>query len=117
MAKKKRKSPTSRAVEELRRLGFEPTIVEQRLPHCFVTRDAWNWCDIIAMNGVNTLGIQVTSGGGSKGESNRNARRVKILAEPRALLWIQSGNLLEIWNYLPETDTFHREEIVAGDFA
>lgn len=113
--KKKAKSPNAKAIAELKRLGFEAFIVEQRIPHCFVTRDVFGFMDILAVNGVNTIGIQATAGGGSKGESNRNARRVKILAEPRALLWIKSGNLLELWNFNID-DTLQREEIVAEDF-
>jgi hypothetical protein len=65
---------------------------------------------------VNIIGIQVTAGGGSKGESNSNARRLKILAEPRALLWIKSGALCELWNYNSD-GILQREEIVAEDFA
>ncbi len=112
--KKRKKSPNALAIDELRKYGYEPAVVESVIPRTFIKRDLWGWCDIIAINGVNTLGVQVTSGGGSKGESNAKARKRKILAEPRALIWIQSGNLLELWNWLD--DKFVKEEIVAADF-
>jgi hypothetical protein len=90
-------------------------MVEQTIPKTWIKRDLFGWMDILAFNGTNTIGIQVTSGGGSKGESNRNARRAKILAEPRALLWIRAGNLCELWNY-DANGVLQREEIVEGDF-
>ncbi len=112
---KAKESPNSKAMKELKRLGFEAWVVESVIPHTFIKRDAFGWMDILAINGVNTIGIQVTSGGGSKGESNANARRLKVLAEPRALLWIKSGNLCEVWNF-DATGALQREEIIASDF-
>jgi hypothetical protein len=92
MPKTRKKSPTARVMDELRRLGYEPTVVEQHIPKTFIKRDAWNWCDIIAINGVNILGVQVTTG------DNHSKRRAKILAEPRAEKWLQSGGLIEVWS-------------------
>jgi hypothetical protein len=85
-------SPTQRARAELKKLGAVSAIVERWNPHSRVRQDLFGWMDIIALLGPNTLGLQVTSG------TNHAARRAKILAEPRALAWLQAGNLVEIWS-------------------
>lgn len=73
----KTKSPTARALELYRSLGFAVDKVEQRLPHCFITRDLFNCLDLVAMKeGVGIVGVQVTSG------DNHAARKTKICAEP-----------------------------------
>lgn len=87
-------SPTARAMADLRQLGFEPWVVESRIPHTFITRDCFGFADILAHRpGVGILLIQVTSG------SNHAARRAKCYAEPRLRSWLLSGGRVEIWSY------------------
>ena len=116
--KKRTKSPTARALQEMRDLGFVAGGVEQTIPRTFIKRDFCGWCDIIYLTGKSIVGVQVTDA------SNHAHRRVKILAEPRALVWLRSGGLIEIWSYAKQGAIgeqkrwkCRKEEIVATDFA
>ena len=94
--RKKPKALTPLSVESLRARGFQVDKVEQRIPHCFVTRDCFNVFDLLACKpGYGIAGVQVTGGQGG----NAAARRTKILAEPRARVWVESGGriLLHAW--------------------
>jgi hypothetical protein len=95
--KKKRKKAipvTSMALAECRARGWDADKVEQRIPHCFVTRDLFGCIDIVAMTGITFLGIQVTSGSGG----NHAARRAKAIAEPRLRRWLELGGRFEVWS-------------------
>jgi hypothetical protein len=91
-----KESPTSRALRDLRQLGFIADKVEQRLPKCFITRDLFGCIDIVAVReGVGILGVQATSNNGG----NHSARRIKAIAEPRLRNWLLAGGRFEIWSY------------------
>lgn len=115
--KKRRKSPTAMALDELATLGFVAGKVEQTIPRTFIKRDFLGFVDVIYCTPTSIVALQVTSGGGS-GKSNAKARRRKILAEPRALAWVKAGGLIEIWNYVKREDAWgcEKEEIIESDF-
>lgn len=87
-------SPTSRSLKHLRNQGYLAEKVEQRLPipGKFVTRDLFNFIDIVAVHPELKLiiGVQATSG------SNMAKRRSKIDAEPRARAWKLAGGFIRL---------------------
>lgn len=116
--KPKRKSPTARALADLRAMGFEPWVVESRIPRTFITRDAFGFADILAMRpGVGILLLQVTGGTGG----NHSNRRQKCYAEPRLRTWLLSGGRFEVWSYPmrgkvgEQVIALRREEITLAD--
>ena len=116
--KKKRKSPTARSLEQLRKDGYTAEVVERSLPHFFVSKDFFGFADIIYVTGASIVALQVTAG------THHSHRKIKILAEPRALLWLKAGGLIEIhtWNEQgPRGEdkkwVCRKEEIIESDFA
>ena len=85
-------SPTERTLRWLRKQGFVADVVERRLPHAFITKDLFGCIDIVALKEgwKGAYGLQVTSA------SHLQERIRKILAEPRAKLWVEAGNHLWI---------------------
>jgi hypothetical protein len=85
-------SPTARSLLELRKRGCIADVVERRLAKTFVTKDLFGIIDVLALEpGVKgCLGVQATT------VSNQAARVKKILDEPRALMWLGTGNRLEV---------------------
>ena len=79
---KKRAKPfnaTKHSIESLTADGWTVGIVEQRIPHCFITRDFIGCIDLIAFKpSGGIMGVQVTGG---TGKGNFNARVDKIKAE------------------------------------
>lgn len=68
-------SPMQRSLAHLREHGYEPAIVERRLPFGNVTQDFFGIGDVIALKpGERPLLVQTTSG------ANFAARQDKILA-------------------------------------
>lgn len=123
MTKPRKRSPTSRSLEELRALGAIVSIVEQTIPKTWIKRDFLGFADIIAVfpgNLVNDcwkygniVAIQVTSG------SNHSTRRHKIAAEPRAHAWITAGGLIELhsWRKVKGRWESRKESIELEDLA
>lgn len=118
--KKRRKTPTARALEHLRKEGFHAAVVEKHIPHTFITQDMFGFADIVYLTATSIVALQVTSNNGG----NHSARKAKIIAEPRALAWLKAGGLIELWSYAKQGPrgqekvwTLRREEIVAEDFA
>lgn len=110
--RKKPKQPTERTLEECRKRGWIAGIVERRIPFPKpqgTTIDLLGIIDVVAIDTSvsvscagcgrhqtgQTVGIQATSG------SNHASRRAKILAEPRALQWLNANNRLELWTFSP----------------
>ena len=90
----KGKSPTARSLERLRKEGYIAEVVEKTIPRCFIKKDFIGCIDIIAFNGVETIGVQATSG------SNHAARRTKALAIPELATWLQGENRhFEVWSW------------------
>lgn len=96
-------SPTSRSLKKLRDDGWEPDIVERWIGggRVKVRKDFYGFADIIAVwvhDGCpETAAIQTTTA------KNSASRRAKILAEPRAHLWLSAGNriILHGWRKSP----------------
>ena len=86
-------SPTARSLDSLRKQGMTVATVERWNAFAKIRQDVYGWMDLLAMDGKAIYGIQVTS------DTNRSARREKILAEPRAKKWVESGGkiLLHTW--------------------
>lgn len=97
---KKRAKPfnaTGASVKHLEASGFTCTIVEQRIPHTFITRDAYNFADILACSP--TRGILLVQTTGGKSTSNFHARVAKIKAEPRHAIWLASGGRIVVHSW------------------
>ena len=115
--RKSSKSPTQRALAELKKLGYLTAIVERWNPYAKIRQDLWGWCDILYLTDSSIVGLQITSG------ANHAARREKILAEPRALAWIKAGGIVEVWSVAKQGArgeakawVIRKEEIVEADF-
>ena len=88
---------TGASVKHLEADNWTVGIVEQRIPHTFITRDFLGCFDLIAVSpSRGIMAVQVTGG---KGISNFNARISKIKAEPRAAIWLAAGGriLVQSW--------------------
>lgn len=116
----KKKSPTARCLEWLRKEGHYAWVVESTIPKTFIKRDFMGWADVIYLTKTNIVGVQVTAGGSGGQHASRKA---KIIAEPRALAWLQAGGLIEVWSFAKQGArgaakkwTLRREELVAEDF-
>jgi hypothetical protein len=96
-----KQSPTSRALQQLRKDGWLPAVVEKWNPGARVRQDLFGFIDIVAIPGVyqTTLGIcgiQVTTA------AHMAERFTKIASPPvldKARAWLQAGNQVEIWGY------------------
>jgi hypothetical protein len=127
----KKTSPTARALAQLRKEGHVAAVTEKWNQFAKIRQDLFGFIDLIYLTGVqrfkinwkpasdfgNIVAVQVTTG------DNHAKRRTKLLAEPRALIWLQSGGLIEVWSYTKagakdkrKLWTLRREEIVADDF-
>lgn len=111
---KKTKQPTQRTLELLRRNGYQAGVVEKWNPHVRIRQDLFGCIDIIACDGIKTLGIQACSA------TDQARRRGKILAEPRALVFIKSGNRLFVhgWRKSAKNNRWvvNEIEITESDF-
>jgi hypothetical protein len=85
---------TKLTLDECERRGWLAQVVEQRIPHTFITRDLFGVIDIIAVSPQDgIIGIQASSG------TNLHGRRAKILAEPRMVDWLGGGGGLQLWTW------------------
>ena len=104
-SKPKRKKPFAATLASTKHLtaeGWTCCTVEQRIPHTFITRDAYGFADILACRpGGGIMLVQVTGGTST---SNFHARVAKIKAEARAGIWLASGGRIQV----------HSHETVAG---
>ncbi len=79
-------SPTQRSLKWLRDQGFTVAIVERWNPYAKIRQDLFGCLDLLAISPTHgIIGIQATSTG------NLSARDKKILAEPKAGIWLASG--------------------------
>lgn len=79
-------TPTARTMAHLRGLGYEVAVVERWNSYTRTRHDLYGFADLLAMRGRELLAVQATSTG------NVSARVKKILAEPRAKLWVEPGS-------------------------
>lgn len=130
--KSKAKLPTARALEMLRKEGYVSDIVERhnafagppgmKCPVCHKNKvgsknDFLGFADIVYCTGSSIVALQVTDG------THHSKRVAKILAEPRALAWLQSGGLIEVWSFMkqglagkPKRWVCRKQEVVMEDF-
>lgn len=118
VTKKRKKgiSATKRTMDECERRGWIAQVVEQRIPHTFITRDLFGIIDIVAITPDGIMGIQATAG------SNNHALRMhKARAEPRLAAWLAAGAAFAVWSWAkrgargkPKTWTLREEHIVSG---
>lgn len=98
--KTKRKKPFAATNASIRRLeseGWTCWTVESRIPHTFITRDAFGFADVLAMSP--TRGIMLIQVTGGTSTSNFNARVEKVKAEPRHAIWLASGGRIQIHSW------------------
>lgn len=88
-------SPTARTLNLLRNAGLTVQVVERWCPHSRRRIDLFNVIDVVAMDPkqVGLLGVQACAGSGHA------ARLAKVLAEPRARLWVACGNRLAVYSW------------------
>lgn len=106
---KKRKKPfaaTLASEKQLTAEGWTCCRVEQRIPGCFITRDAYNFGDLLCCSpGRGVMLVQVTGGTST---SNFHARVNKIKAEPRHAIWLASGGRIQVHSWESRADTKER---------
>jgi hypothetical protein len=98
--KPKRKKPfaaNNASLKQLEADGWTCTMVEQRIPHTFITRDAFGFADILACSP--TRGIMLVQVTGGASTSNFHARVAKTKAEPRHALWLAAGGRIQIHSW------------------
>jgi len=92
-------SPTLMSLEVLRERGYvadKDCVVERRIPcgKFSITRDYINVVDLVVFHPQHgILAIQASTG------ANHAARLEKVLAEPRARVWLEAGGRLAVWTW------------------
>jgi hypothetical protein len=88
-------SPTQRALEHCRKQGWVADIVERFNAHSFHKNDLFGFADLVVLGRGDRrpLALQVSSG------DHHADRHAKILAEPRAELWLRDGGDIQVWTY------------------
>jgi len=98
--KPKRRKPfaaNNASRKHLEAQGWTVTTVEQRIPHCFITKDAFGFGDLlIAKPSGGIVLVQVT---GDASTGNFHKRIAKIKAEPRAGIWLASGGKILVHSW------------------
>ncbi len=126
LAKKKKASgpsPTARTLAECRKRGWLAQTVEQRIPHTFITRDLFNFGDVLALDcygpgeelcfpglddtviSINQAGaprmgsllIQTTADNG--GNVAKRADKIRSQCRAEAIAWLERGNRIEVWGW------------------
>jgi len=103
----KRKKPfaaNNASRKMLEEQGYTVGLVEQRIPHTFITRDFFGFADLIAVSPTRgTMAVQVTGGG------NGSTRAIKVRAEARAGIWLAAGNRIQIHDWVKRANQKERE--------
>lgn len=102
MKRKKPFAATNASRKALEAEGWTVAVVEQRIPHTFITRDTYGFADLLCCSP--TRGIMLVQVTGGTSTSNFHARIEKIKAEPRHAIWLASGGRIQV----------HSHEKVAG---
>jgi hypothetical protein len=95
--KKKRAKPFNANAATEKRLtaeGWTCTRVEQRIPHCFITRDDFNIGDILCCSPTRGIMLVQATGGG-----HGPNRAAKVRQEPRHAIWLASGGRIQVWDW------------------
>jgi hypothetical protein len=92
------------SVDKLTAEGWTCQIVEYRIPHCFITKDCFEFGDILAISpSRGTMLVQATGGG------NGSSRIKKIEGEPKAAIWMACGNRIQVHDWVKVKDSKQRE--------
>ncbi len=91
----KGKNPTARSLELLRASGWTAQVVERFNQFAMVRQDLFGFIDIVAVhpNHKGVLAIQTTT------FEHGQDRLRKICKEPRAMIWAQAENPIEVWTW------------------
>lgn len=96
----KRRKPFAANRESIKALeseGWTVTTVEQRIPHTFITRDAYGFGDLLCCSP--TRGVMLVQVTGGTSTSNFWSRIAKIKAEPRHAIWLASGGRIQVHSW------------------
>lgn len=108
--KKKRAKPFAANLASTKKLeadGWTVGTVEQRIPHCFITRDLFGFADLVAISPTRgIMAIQATGGG------NGTTRISKIKAEGRAGIWLASGGRIQVHDWRKRVGESVRECVI-----
>ena len=105
--RKKPFSANRASVKSLEAEGWTVGVVEQRIPHCFITRDLFGFADLIAISpSRGIMAVQVTGGG------NGPARVKKTRLEPRSAIWLASGGRIQVHDWRKRAKQTQRECVV-----
>src|ERR1700690_4401471 len=111
--KPRRKKPFAASLasrKHMESLGWTVAVVEQRIPHTFITRDAFGFGDLLCCSPTRQIMLVQATGGLST--SNFHARIAKIKAEPRAAIWLASGGRIQVQSWQgPRHDVLNVFEI------
>jgi len=105
--KSKRKKPFAANLASTKMLeedGWTVTTVEQRIPHTFITRDAYNFADLLACSPTKGIMLVQATGG-----ANFSARVAKVKAEPRHAIWLASGGRIQVHCWVKRAKKKERE--------
>ena len=107
MSRKKPFAANLASTKKLEADGWTVGTVEQRIPHCFITRDLFGFADLIAISPTRgIMAIQATGGG------NAPSRIAKIKAEARAGIWLASGGRIQVHDWRKRAGQTQRECVV-----
>ncbi len=91
VAMSNRYSANNASMKALERDGWTCFVVEQRIPHTFITRDVFGFADLLCCSPTRGIMlVQVTAG------SNMAARVAKVKAEPRHAIFLASGGRVQV---------------------
>lgn len=94
-AKPKRKLPTQRTLEELRKRGYRAAVTERWNPHARIRQDAFGFIDLVYLHPDGIVGVQCTSAG----EVARRRTKITTDCAGAARDWLKSGGLIELWGW------------------
>ena len=84
--------------------GWTCFVVEQRIPHTFITRDVFGFADLLIMSPSRGIALVQVTGGGHLAD-----RAAKIKAEPRHAIWLASGGRIIVHDWVKRAKQKERE--------
>lgn len=84
--------------------GWTVGVVEQRIPHTFITRDLYGFADLQAMSPSRGIMLIQATGGG-----NMAARVDKVRSEARHAIWLASGGRIQVHCWVKRAGKKQRE--------
>jgi len=90
------KSPTERTLDECRKRGWLPCVVERVIPKTFTRKDVWGFGDLLAVDdqpGALLIQACVT------GDISKRANKIREYCRHEALCWLKAGNRISVWGW------------------